>query len=93
MKFKSDIDIDFGNRDIALSLVDHTPAGIMRDGVLVKHNTGIYPTDIPIDPYSGIASLDFNVAEDRGYTKLDFLNDEDIYPLVLYQYNKDSHFS
>lgn len=88
MKFKSDIDIDFGNRDIALSLVDHTPAGIMRDGVLVKHNTGIYPTDIPIDPYSGIASLDFNVAEDRGYTKLDFLN------VSLYtQIKSDAHLN
>lgn len=74
MKFKSDIDIDFGNRDLALKLLDHTPAGIIRDGKLVKHNTGIYVTDIPRDPFSGVASIDYQEAEDRGYMKLDFLN-------------------
>lgn len=74
MKFRSDIDIDFGNRDAALSVLKHTPAGIIRDGKLVKHNTGIYVTDIPVDPVAGVASLDFNAAEDRGYVKLDFLN-------------------
>ena len=31
MKFKSDIDIDFGNREQALKLLKHTPAGIMRE--------------------------------------------------------------
>lgn len=74
MKFKSDIDIDFGNRDLALSLLKVTPAGIIRDSKLVKHNTGVYPTDVPTDPFTGIASIDHKVAEDRGYAKLDFLN-------------------
>jgi hypothetical protein len=74
MKFKSDIDIDFGDRTQALSLLEHTPAGIIRDGKLVKHNTGVYVTDIPMDPFTGIASIDYNDAEDRGYAKLDFLN-------------------
>jgi hypothetical protein len=74
MKFKSDIDIDFGNRDAALSLLKHHPAGIVRDGKLVKHNTGIYPTNIPTDPFTGIASIDHKLAEDLGYAKLDFLN-------------------
>jgi len=74
MKFTSDIDIDFGNRDAALALIKHNPAGIIRNGELVKHNTGVFVTDIPADPFKGIASLDFNDAEDRGYIKLDFLN-------------------
>ena len=74
MKFQSDIDIDFGDRDQALALLKHTPAGIIRDGKLVPHNTGVYPTDIPIDPFLHRSSLDYNVAEDRGYQKLDFLN-------------------
>lgn len=74
MKFKSDIDIDFGDRTQALALLNHTPASILRDGKLVKHNTGIYVTDIPTDPFANMASLDHKVAEDRGYTKLDFLN-------------------
>jgi hypothetical protein len=74
MKFNSDIDIDFGNRDLALSLIKHTPAGIIRDGKLIKHNTGVYVTDVPEDPFTGIASIDYNAAEARGYAKLDFLN-------------------
>jgi hypothetical protein len=74
MKFKSDIDIDFGDREQALRLVQHTPATIVRDTGPVKHNTGIYVTDIPADPFLGSASIDHNVAEDRGYIKLDFLN-------------------
>ena len=74
MKFKSDIDIDFPNREDALKLLKHTPAGIVRDGKLIKHNTGVYVTDIPTDPFTGIATLDHKVAEDWGYMKLDFLN-------------------
>jgi hypothetical protein len=83
MKFQSDIDIDFGNRDTALALLKHTPAGIIRDGKLIKHNSGIYITDIPADPFVGCASIDHKVAEDRGYAKLDFLN------VSLYTHIKD----
>jgi hypothetical protein len=74
MKFRSDIDIDFGNRDAALSLIRHTAAGIVRDGELVRHNTGIYVTDIPTDPFLGVASIDHKAAEELGYMKLDLLN-------------------
>ena len=74
MKFKSDIDIDFPDRDIALKLLKHNPAGIVRDGKLIKHNTGIYVTDIPTDPFTGVATIDHKIAEDFGYMKLDFLN-------------------
>jgi len=74
MKFTSDIDIDFADREEILSLLDVTPASIMRDGNLIKHNTGVYATEIPVDPFSGIASIEYNNAERRGYVKLDFLN-------------------
>lgn len=74
VKFKSDIDIDFADRDQVLALLDTVPASIMRDNELVKHNTGVYATDIPQDPFTGYASIDHKVAEDRGYQKLDFLN-------------------
>ena len=74
MKFESDIDIDFGDRTQALDLLEHIPASILRDGNLIKHNTGVYVTDIPQDPFTGMASIDYESAEERGYTKLDFLN-------------------
>lgn len=73
-QFSSDIDIDFANRELALKLVQHTPATIVRAGEVVKHNTGIYVTGIPVDPFTGTAGMDHKVAEQRGYIKLDFLN-------------------
>jgi hypothetical protein len=74
VKFQSDIDIDFADRDTVLNLLDVTPASIIRDGKLTRHNTGVYATDIPVDPFSGSASLDYQTAEARGYMKLDLLN-------------------
>ena len=72
--FKSDIDIDFADREQVLNLLDITPASIIKDNKLTRHNTGVYATDIPVDPFTGCASLDYNAAEDRGYMKLDLLN-------------------
>jgi len=74
MKFTSDIDIDVGDRDTVLELFPHTPAVILRNGEYVKHNTGVYVTDTPEDPFTGYASVDHKVAEDRGYMKIDMLN-------------------
>lgn len=81
--FKSDIDIDFANREQILSLLKHTPATLMRDGKPGKHASGVYFTDIPVDPFTGTASLQYEQAEDSGYLKLDFLN------VSLYQQVKD----
>jgi len=74
VKFKSDIDIDFADREQVLDILDLTPASIIRKGEIVKHNTGVYATAIPTDPFTGWASIDYEAAEDRGYTKLDLLN-------------------
>ena len=74
MKFKSDIDIDVANRDQALAVLKHTAATIIRDNKVSKHNTGVYFTEIPADPFTGRAALDYEAAEDLGYTKIDVLN-------------------
>lgn len=74
MIFRSDVDIDFSDRAEVLAVLDTTPASILRDGKLTKHNTGIYGTDIPRDPFTGMSAIEYNSAEDRGYVKLDFLN-------------------
>jgi hypothetical protein len=74
MKFKSDIDIDVGDRDKALALLDHTGASIIKEDKNAKHNTGVYFTNIPDDPFTGRASLDYEAAEERGYIKVDVLN-------------------
>lgn len=69
-----DIDLDFADREKILRLLKHHTAGIIKDNNLSKHNTGVYVQDIPTDPVTGIASIDYKDAEDRGYFKLDFLN-------------------
>jgi len=75
MSFKTtDIDIDFQSRSAALAVLRHIPASIIKDENIKPHNTGIYFSDIPIDPFTGQASLDYKAAEERGYFKLDFLN-------------------
>lgn len=74
MKFKSDIDIDVANRDQALTLLKHTAASIIKEGKNTRHNTGVYFTSIPVDPFTGRASLDYEAAEARGYVKVDILN-------------------
>lgn len=74
MKFKSDIDIDIGDRDKLLSLIKHTPASMRNVSPIRKHPTGIYVTDIPYDPINDMAAIDYDIAESRGYFKLDILN-------------------
>jgi len=74
MKFSSDIDIDVANRDIALSVLRYTSATIIRNNKIVKHNTGVYFTGIPQDPFTGHSSLDYEVAQELGYVKVDVLN-------------------
>jgi len=74
MKFNSDVDIDFGDRDRVLSLIDHIPAAMRKVNPMRKHPTGVYVTEIPYDSVSDMASIDYSEAEKRGYFKLDLLN-------------------
>ena len=69
-----DIDIDFFDRDKALQHVKHIPASRMENGTFKKHNTGVYCTSIPYDFVTGLASIEYENAEERGYFKIDFLN-------------------
>jgi hypothetical protein len=66
-----DIDIDFPDRDIVLSKLQHRVAKLDSDK---KHNTGIYATEIPHNPVDNISTIDYKTAEERGYFKIDFLN-------------------
>ena len=66
-----DIDIDFADRTKVLDVVKHVTATL--DGEK-KHNTGVYCHEIPVNPLTGLASIDYKTAEERGYFKIDFLN-------------------
>ncbi len=74
----ADIDIDFADRDSVLKLIQHTPARLDNGR---KHNSGVYVTEIPVDPLNKCAAIDYEDAENRGYFKLDFLN-MSVYNLV-----------
>lgn len=69
-----DIDIDFVDRESALKLFNAIPASRIDDGKLVKHNTGVYLHDVPTDAVTALCSVPYNVAEDQGFFKIDFLN-------------------
>jgi len=69
-----DIDIDFFDRTKALNILEHHIAMRDQKGQTVKHNTGIYFQQIPHNPFTNIATVDYKAAEDRGYFKVDFLN-------------------
>jgi hypothetical protein len=83
MKFTSDIDIDFGDREQILEKIQHVPASIRKETEVRRHNTGVYVTDIPHDPVHNIAAIDYQEAEERGYIKLDLLN------VWVYQWVRD----
>jgi len=74
MKIATDIDIDFVNRDDILRFIKHIPATQRNERILKKHNSGVYFNPIPHDPVTGLSAIDFREAEERGYFKLDFLN-------------------
>jgi hypothetical protein len=69
-----DIDIDFLDREQALGLFKHIRASREEDSKLVKHNTGVYFHEVPVDAVSGLSAVPYEQAEDRGYFKVDFLN-------------------
>lgn len=74
MKFNSDIDIDFGDREKVLSVIEHIPAAMRKVYPIRKHATGVHVTDVPYDPINDMASIDYTEAEKRNYFKLDLLN-------------------
>jgi DNA polymerase III alpha subunit len=66
-----DIDIDFADRTQVLNVLKHIDARLDTDK---KHNTGVYVQSIPFNPVTGLSTIDYKTAEDRGYFKIDFLN-------------------
>jgi hypothetical protein len=69
-----DIDLDFGDRTSILNLIQHVPAAMSKNDRLVRHVSGVYVNAIPRNSVSGTAAIDYRIAEQLGYVKLDFLN-------------------
>jgi len=60
-----DIDIDFVDRDQALTLFEHIPASRLDNNRLVKHNTGVYLHAVPVDAVSGLCQIPYEQAEEQ----------------------------
>ena len=69
-----DIDIDFVDREQALKLFKNIRASRIDNDKLVKHNTGVYFHEVPVNAVENVCAVPYDVAEDRGYFKIDFLN-------------------
>ena len=83
----ADIDIDLANRDQLINLIRVTPACQLQQDQVRRHNSGVYPTDIPWDPVNQCASIDYETAEQLGYFKIDLLN-MSVYQLI----NNQEHY-
>jgi hypothetical protein len=84
-----DVDIDVVTRDKVLELFpDAVRASQMTtDGrKLVSHNTGVYFQNLPQDPLLGVTTFPYDIAEDLGYYKVDFI------PFHIYEHaDSDKH--
>jgi len=69
-----DIDIDFVDREKALNLFKHVVSSRVDSDELVKHNTGIYLHEVPVNAKSNLCAVPYEQAEDQGFFKIDFLN-------------------
>jgi DNA polymerase III alpha subunit len=69
-----DIDIDFIDREQALKLFKHTVASRNDGDRLVKHNTGVYLHEVPVDAVTSLCSVPYEQAEEQEFFKIDFLN-------------------
>lgn len=72
-----DIDIDFADRQTAIGVmlaVGCTNAMVLKDGKRTAHPSGVYLQDVPVDPFTNMAALDYKEAERHGYFKIDLLN-------------------
>lgn len=77
----ADIDIDLADREQLIKVINVTSAMQHHQGQIRKHNSGVYPTDIPYDPVNKCAAIDYVEAENLGYFKIDLLN-MSVYQLI-----------
>ncbi|EMR6005910.1 hypothetical protein WJW27_002610 [Escherichia coli] len=74
-KARTDIDIDFKDSKSVIAKLPcvRSTEKITEDG-LIPHNSGVHFDNIPIDPITGLASIQYKEAERLGYQKVDILS-------------------
>jgi hypothetical protein len=71
----TDIDIDFADRDKALEGLHHVPAMLINKvGQSMRHPSGVYFQNVPVNPVTGYCAFPYGQAAEHGYIKVDLLN-------------------
>lgn len=71
MDIDIDLKTDFNIHDY---FPNATVASRVENGILKKHNVGVYFQNIPIDEKTGLASIPYKKAFDFGYFKIDMIH-------------------
>jgi len=70
-----DVDIDVEPTFRPERLFPRWPrAAVVKDGKVSPHPVGVYPQEMAVDPFTGLAAIPYEEAEDLGYLKVDFLH-------------------
>ena len=70
-----DVDFDVKDREAAAAIFETRVIASQMDqkNNLVKHNSGLYFQNIPVDPITGLAAFPYDIAEQLGYYKIDMI--------------------
>lgn len=69
-----DIDIDLPTNFKPKEHFDVIHASMVEDGVLKKHNAGVYFQNIPVDTITGLSAIPYKDTEVEGFIKIDMLH-------------------
>jgi DNA polymerase III alpha subunit len=71
---RADVDIDTPTAFRPGTIFQWVRASILKDGELRQHPCGYYPQNIALDHLTGLSAVPYDVADELGYYKLDFLH-------------------
>jgi len=74
LSFSADVDIDLRTDFDPSKLFPWVRASLVKDGELRAHPCGVHPQEMPVDPITQLAAIPYDLAEDVGYAKIDFLH-------------------
>lgn len=69
-----DIDIDVASLDVTKTFDNVVKASIISNGKITPHPCGVYFQNVPVDPISKLSAIPYDIGEDLGCFKLDFLH-------------------
>lgn len=82
-----DVDLDVSKQDVALSLLELPRARLDQEG-MVPHPSGVHVQTVPIDPITGISTIDHKTANKIGLNKVDVLQSRVLAQATIDQRNR-----